>query len=140
MQRAVQQDGRVRVIYKDWPIFGPISERAARVALASHHQGIYAKVYDRLMTSPASNDDVLRDAVQQSGGDWKKLMSDLQLHGAEIDQRLGLNSQQAIALGLPGTPGYLIGPLLIKGAASQQQFRRAIQEARDRTSVGGRRL
>lgn len=140
MQRAIQQNGQVRVIYKDWPIFGPISERAARVALASHYQGIYAKVYDKLMTSPASNDDVLRDAVQQSGGNWEKLLSDLQLHEAEIDQRLGLNSQQAIALGLPGTPGYLIGPLLIKGAASQEQFRRAIEEARDLAKDGSRRL
>jgi protein-disulfide isomerase len=39
LEEAVQRDGKVRVIYKDWPIFGPPSERAASVALACAEQG-----------------------------------------------------------------------------------------------------
>lgn len=44
LEEAVRRDRKVRVIYKDWPIFGPPSERAASVALACAEQGIYLKV------------------------------------------------------------------------------------------------
>ena len=35
MEAAIAKDGHVRVIYRDWPIFGPLSEHAARIAIAA---------------------------------------------------------------------------------------------------------
>ena len=35
LRRAVARDGNVRIVYKDWPIFGERSERAATIALAA---------------------------------------------------------------------------------------------------------
>jgi len=130
MRKAVENDGNLRVVYKDWPIFGDRSERAARIALASASQNIYPQVHDRLMTGPAATDEDLKLAVQQSGGDWPRVLSDLAHRRMQIEAQLTYNKKQAFELGLPGTPGYLIGSILIRGAMTEREFLRAFQEAR----------
>ncbi|MBA2920262.1 thioredoxin domain-containing protein [Sphingomonas sp. MAH-20] len=131
MERAVAKDGRVRIIYKDWPIFGPLSERAAQVAIASDLQHIYPLVHDRLMTERANDDDALRAAVEGASGDWNRLQADLARDRSRIAAQLARNSWQAFTLGLGGTPGYLIGPILVRGALNEREFRRAFREARE---------
>lgn len=130
MKRAVARDGRVRIVYKDWPINGAASERAAEVAIASDLQKIYPLVYDQLMTAGAGSDRALRSAVESSGGDWRRLQNDLVENRTEILAQLGRNKRQAFELRLPGTPGYLIGPILVQGALSEAEFRRLFREAR----------
>jgi len=130
MLAAVQEDGRVRLIYRDWPIFGVVSERAARLALASDYQGIYPAVHDALMRAGSLDDAVVRVAVEQAGGDWARLLADLARHRVAIDAHLARNAAQAQALGLEGTPGYLVGPVLIRGGIDEGAFRRAFAQAR----------
>jgi protein-disulfide isomerase len=131
MKRAVATDGKVRIIYKDWPIFGAASTRAAQIAIASSFQGIYPLVHDRLMSGRADSEHALRDVLEQSGGDWRRLQADLAGNRALISAQLARNGRQAFELGLPGTPGYLIGPILVRGALSEADFRRVFREARD---------
>ena len=133
MQRAITKDRKVRIVYKDWPVFGAASERAAAVAIASDLQNIYPLVHDRLMTGRADSDAALRTAVERSGGDWRKLQSDLASNRARIDAELGRNRMQAFGLGLGGTPGYLIGPILVRGALTEREFTRVFKQARDGT-------
>jgi protein-disulfide isomerase len=130
LQRAVTDDGRTRVVYKDWPIFGPASERAARVAIASNLQGIYPRVHNALMRAERFDEQELRRIVVSSGGSWERLVADLSNHRVAIEGQLENNRQQAFALGLEGTPGYLVGSILVRGAASERQFRQAIVEGR----------
>lgn len=134
MKRALASDGKVRIVYKDWPIFGAKSERAAQIAVASSFQGIYPRVHDRLMTAPAMDDRSLRAAVEASGGDWRRLQVDLGTRRLEIEQQIARNKQQAFSLGLPGTPGFLIGPLLVRGGMKEREFREVLKKAR---SEGG---
>lgn len=136
MDAAVARDGRVRVIYKDWPIFGERSKRAARVAIASTYQNIYPALHRRLMAERRPLDErVMRVAVEMSGGDWGRLERDLARHGTEIDRQLSLNRQQAFGLGLPGTPAYLAGPILASGALTQSEFERLFARARRAGSI-----
>lgn len=130
MKRAVARDGKVRIVYKDWPVFGEVSERAAEVAIASDLQHIYPLVHDRLMTGPANSDDALKAAVERSGGNWHRLQSDLAINKANIAAQIGRVRMQAFQLRLGGTPGYLIGPILVRGALKEGEFRRAFKEAR----------
>jgi protein-disulfide isomerase len=130
MHRAVARDGRVRVVYKEWPIFGQLSERAARMALAADYQGIYPPVHDALMAGGRPDDRALKQAVEQAGGSWGQLRIDLDRHCAAIDAQLARNREQAFGLGLMGTPGYLIGPILVRGALGEAEFLRAFSEAR----------
>ena len=133
LQAAVARDGNVRVVYKDWPIFGERSERAANVALAAHRQGIYPVLHHRLMSSRSFDNGALRDAVEAWEGNWRELKGDLVKHKELFDNQLVANSRDAFALGLQGTPGYLIGPFLIQGALTEREFVRAFEQARSQT-------
>ena len=131
MERALAKDGHVRVVYVDWPVFGPLSERAARVALAADRQGVYPAVHSGLMAEDRPlTDHVLSEVVERAGGDWSRLQRDLVAHGPEIERELGRNRQSAFGLGIPGTPAYLAGPVLIKGALDEAEFRRVFAEGR----------
>ncbi|MGV3731449.1 MAG: DsbA family protein [Sphingopyxis sp.] len=130
MRAAIAKDGNIRVVYKDWPIFGERSERAAEVALAARHQGIYAPVHHSLMRSRSFDDSALRQTIQEAGGSWRQLEADLARYRPSITNQLARNSQEAFSLGLQGTPGYLIGPFLIKGALTEDEFLRAFAQAR----------
>ena len=128
---AVTTDGHVRVVFKDWPIFGPKSERAARVAIASSWQGIYPAVHKLLMTDRRPLDDrVMQDAVEAAGGDWQRLTSDMQRRGGEIDRQLQATGSDVLRLGIDGTPSYLIGTILVSGAQGEDKFRQAFAQAR----------
>lgn len=138
MKRAVASDGRIRVVYKDWPIFGPVSERAAAVALASSFQGIYPAVHDRLMTGRYQDAVALRAAVEGAGGNWSQLSADLARRRPQIMAQLARNQREAFGLGLGGTPGYLAGPVLVRGGLRESEFRRLFAEARRAEPVGGK--
>lgn len=131
LEEAVRADGKVHLIYKDWPIFGPPSQHAARVALATDEQGIYPQVHRRLMTDPRTiNDAMLRDTVTAAGGDGDRTMTWLTEHRADLDAQLARNARQAAALGLPGTPGYLANATLVVGALTAHDFTRLFEQAR----------
>ena len=124
---ADRRDGKVRIIYKDWPIFGPPSERAASVALASAEQGIYPAVHRALMTdSRIIDDDMLREIVTGVGGDWTRATAWLAANTQAVTARLRAIGQQASAIGLSGTPGYLAGPMLVMGAIGMVVVRRRL--------------
>lgn len=130
LRAAAAKDGKVRIVFRDWPIFGERSVRAARVALAADRQGIYPAVHTALMRAPGFHEPALREAVVRAGGDWQQIEADLAHHGEAIEAALVRSGRDAAGLGIPGTPGYLIGTLLVVGAISERDFRRAFGEAR----------
>ena len=131
MHRAVREAGDVRLIYRDLPVFGPVSERAAKVALAAHKQGLSAQVHDAFMRDPRRLDEpVLREIVERQGGDWAWIERDLASDPA-IGRQLAANQQDALRLGVSGTPTYLIGPYLVTGALNREEIARAFEQARD---------
>src|SRR5260370_40396203 len=48
LRQVVQDDGKVRLVLKDWPILGPVSVIAARMALASKFQQKYVQAHEAL--------------------------------------------------------------------------------------------
>lgn len=131
LEAAVAKDGHVRVVYKDWPIFGAQSEHAARIAIAADRQGLYPAVHTRLMEEARPFDDqVLREAVEQSGGNWALLQRDLSIHARQIDEQLEATLGLVFILGIEGTPAYLIGPILITGGMDEAEFTKAFAVGR----------
>lgn len=131
LEAAIVGDGAVRLIYRDWPIFGAESERAARVTIAADRQGIYPALHRALMAeSRPLSDEVLQELVERTGGDWARIERDLATYRGAIDQRLARTREDAFALGLPGTPAYLIGGLLVVGAQTHAGFSGAFGRAR----------
>ena len=106
LKELLSEDSKVRILYRDWPIFGPASEQAARLAIASKWQDRHTEFHDALMRTPGKlSDETIRTAGKKAGVDWARLQSDLKTHGPEIEALLQRNDLQANALGLDGTPG-----------------------------------
>lgn len=131
MENAIAQDKHVRLVYKDWPVFGAMSEWAARVAIASDRQNIYPLLHSRLMNERRDLDArVVREAVENSGGNWAQIKADLQTYAKDIDHQLDRNRQDAFQLGVTGTPTYLTGSILVAGAQNEAGFRKIFANSR----------
>ena len=131
MAAAIARDGHVRTVYRDFPIFGPVAENAARVAIAADRQGIYAALHRRLMAERRPLDDaVLREAVEAAGGDWTLLQRDRRVHAAAIEAQLAITREQAAAIGITGTPSYLAGPILAVGGRDEAGFAKLFAQGR----------
>jgi protein-disulfide isomerase len=131
IQAAVKQDGQAAIVFRHHPIFGPASVVAARTAIAAQWQGKFMDVHNAFMAAPGDLDDVeLRKAAISAGADWALLQTDLQRHRAEIDALLARNAAAMFALGLRGTPSYLVGNYLVEGALTRRQLLGLIKKAR----------
>lgn len=137
LARVVQEDGRIRLVYKDWPVLSAASVYGAQLALAAQYQGRYESVHTALMAIPGRRIDeqTMLKAVAASGVDLDRLMADLKAHIADIGALLKRNAAQADSLGLSGTPTYLVGPLLAS-TLDHASFKRAVAEARRRQAAG----
>jgi protein-disulfide isomerase len=130
-QTLVATDHEVAVIYKDWPIFGGVSVYAARSALAAQWQGKYLVAHDALMGAPRLGQNEQVDAaLQRAGIDMTALKSDLASHGAAIDALLARNHAEAVALKLPGTPGIVVGRMLVPGITNLKDLESVVSYAR----------
>ena len=131
LRQVVQDDGKVRLVLKDWPILGPVSVAAARMALACKYQDKYMQAHDALigvssrLTEPRI-DEILKDA----GIDLDRAKHDLVANGKAIDAMLARNNAQAEGLGFKGTPSFIVGKFRVPGALTIEQFEQVIADAR----------
>ena len=137
LERLVRTDGRIRLVHKDWPILGDASVYGAQLALAAKYQGRYEDVHRALMAIPGRKipKEQMLEAVSASGVDMARLEKDGKAHAGEIAALLQRNLDQADALGLQGTPVFLIGSLKVAAALDYDGFRQAVAQAR---AKGGR--
>lgn len=92
LSRAVREDGQVRLISKGWPIFGPASVYAARMALAAKYQDKFPQVHEALFTAKvALTEAVIRDLLTKAGVNSARAASDLLAHRQAIDATLRRN-------------------------------------------------
>ncbi|AYO83081.1 DsbA family protein [Methylobacterium brachiatum] len=130
--RLVKSDGHIRLVHKDWPILGEASVYGAQLALAAKYQGRYDDVHRALMGIPGRkiSKERMLEAVSASGIDMARLEADRTSHQGEIAALLQRNLDQADALGLQGTPVFLIGPLKVAAALDYDGFKQAVAQAR----------
>jgi protein-disulfide isomerase len=131
LQSLLAQDPKIAVLYKDWPILGPVSVYAASAALAAGYQGKYLAAHDALISGPrlAKNEQV-DGALQKAGVNMDSLAKDRTAHAAEIAALLKRNDEEAHALTLEGTPGVVVGRQLVAGIADTDMFTKLIANSR----------
>jgi protein-disulfide isomerase len=130
LQDALRTDPDLRIVYKEWPVFGEVSEYAAQSALAANWQGRYLQ--DALISTPdAIADRAHVDATLRAAGiDMARLSRDRQAHAREITAILARSFTEAAQLDLKGTPGFLIGRQFVPRSLDLPQLRRLIAYAR----------
>jgi protein-disulfide isomerase len=131
LRQVVQDDGKVKLVYKDWPVLGPVSVVAAKMALAAKYQDKYVAAHDALMgTASKLTEPRIRELLAGAGIDIDRATKDLETNAKAIDAILARNNDQATAFGFKGTPSFIIGKFRVPGALSMAQFDQAIADAR----------
>lgn len=131
LKQLLAKDHKVRVIFRDWPIFGQASQAAALAAIASKYQGKYVAMHDALMETPLPlNDQKIKAAAKKAGVDWAQMEKDKVAHSEEIEDLFQRNAEQADQLGLEGTPGFIIGNTQSFGGLDLKQFEQGVAAAR----------
>lgn len=131
LMRLLARDPKVRVIFKDWPVFGARSHAAARAAIAAHRQGRYPAFHAGLMAARGRfDDDQIRRIALAAGVDWPRLQTDIAANSPDLDAQIAGHAIQAWSLGLQVTPGYLVGPNLIVGGLDDRHLAQAVRRAR----------
>lgn len=134
LEKVVKADGNVRLVYKDWPILHPTSIIGARLALAAKYQGKYLPVHHALMDIPGYGvaQEKMIEVTRGTGIDVAQLDSDMTAHADDIARLIKRNLTIADAIGLQGTPGFLVGTFKVNQALNEQGFVRVVADARAR--------
>lgn len=129
MQEAEKADAQLRVVYKEFPILGPNSTFSAKAALAVHRQGKYLAFHKELMLERGVADEakVLRIAAK-IGVDVDRMKSEM--NDPAITAMVERNLALAQALRINGTPGFVIGDQIVRGAVDLKTLQALIHEAR----------
>ena len=131
LKQLLAKDHKIRVIFRDWPIFGDASVEAALAAIASKYQGKYVAFHDALMETPLPlNDAKIKAAAKKAGVDWDRLEKDKVAHSEQIEDLFQRNDKQAQLLGLEGTPGFIIGNVQSFGGMTLKQLEISVANAR----------
>jgi len=129
--KVVREDGKIRLVLKDWPIFGPISKSAAELALAAKYQNKYQEAHDALIGAKEKLSDAnISELLTKAGIDNEKTRQDLQAHQKTIADVLIHNNAQADAFGFQGTPGFIVGFFRVPGVVEMKVFKQIIADAR----------
>jgi protein-disulfide isomerase len=131
LQALLAQDPKIALIYKDWPVLGPVSAYAAASALAAGWQGKYLVAHDALISGPrlARNEQV-DEILQKAGVNMDSLKKDRTGHAKEIAALLARNDAEAHALNLDGTPGLVVGMQILPGIAPLSFLKKLVANAR----------
>ncbi len=131
LRQVVHDDGKVRLVLKDWPILGPVSVTAARMALASKYQDKFIQAHDALIgVNSKLTEARIREVLAGAGIDVDRLDRDLANNATAIDAILARNNDQATAFDFRGTPSFIVGKFRVPGVLTMAQFGQAIADAR----------
>jgi protein-disulfide isomerase len=131
LRQVVFDDGKVRLIWKDWPILGPMSIVATKLVLASRYQNKFIQAHDGLMALNARlTESRINEVLAGAGVDMDRLKRDLAANEAPIKAVVMRNNDQATAFGFKGTPSFIVGKFRVPGILTMEEFGQVIADAR----------
>jgi protein-disulfide isomerase len=133
MLQLLKTDPNLKVVLKEYPVLGPGSVEAAQVAVAARMQDKTGKKYlefhQKLLGGhgPADKAHALA-AAKEVGFDVARIEKDL--GSDEVRETLKENLKVADAIGLDGTPSYIIGSDVVIGAQGYDALKEKVDAAR----------
>jgi protein-disulfide isomerase len=132
VKTLVKADPKLRVVLKDFPVLGPDSVEASRVALAAGKQLQGEKLFDfhvKVMDSKGRvNGERAMSVAKDMGLDMARLQKDMQSQDiqAALQENMGLGDK----LSLTGTPAFIIGDEIIPGAVGLDPLKQVVTNVR----------
>jgi protein-disulfide isomerase len=131
LEKVVREDGKVRLVLKDWPVFGEASIFAAQAVLGAAQIGQYEKAMAALMnTSGRLTEESVELALTDAGLSMDDIADAVKSNNAKISGLLDRNYRQAEAFNFTGTPSFVIGRSVFAGVLDEQGLKQAIADAR----------
>ena len=131
LRQVVHDDGKVRLIWKDWPILGPMSIVATKMVLASRYQNKFIQAHDALMAlNSRLTASRINEVLAGADVDMDRLKRDLAANEAAIKAVVVRNNDQATAFGFKGTPSFIVGKFRVPGILTMEEFGQVIADAR----------
>lgn len=125
----LKSDPGLRIVWKDFPVLGPVSTFAALAAMAAQKQGKYLVFHEGLMEArDRLSEESVMAIAGQVGLDRERLQQDMA--DPEIAAYLEETQRLARDLGINGTPAFVIGNTLVPGAVDGARLKQLIAEAR----------
>ncbi|MDA8231666.1 MAG: DsbA family protein [Magnetospirillum sp.] len=129
---AVKADGKVKVVFKEFPILTDDSMVASRVALAAKKQGKYDEVYRAFMKYRGQLDEkAIWRLAAEAGVNVDQARKDAA--SPEIQKQIRRNQEIAHALDIGGTPTFIVGDHILSSALDQGGFKQLFESARKGT-------
>jgi protein-disulfide isomerase len=129
LEAMLKQDPNLRLVYKEFPILGPVSLTAAHAALAAKRQGKYDAFHDAMMEARGNiTDDTVYRIAGSVGLNVDELKRDMA--SPELAQQIKANLKLADALDIRGTPAFVIGDKVVPGAADIDTLKSMVADAR----------
>lgn len=133
MLTLLKDDPKLKVVLKEFPVLGPGSVEAAQVAVAVRMQDKTGKKYlefhQKLLGGRGQADKAHALAVAKDIGlDMSRLDKDMA--SPEVKATLQENFKLAEALGLNGTPSYVIGEDVVVGAVGLDALKEKVNNSR----------
>jgi protein-disulfide isomerase len=128
VDRLMQEDKGLRVVYRELPILGSDSVIAARLSLEASQLGRFAKFHDTLWATGRPAPETNAAAAQAAG------IAPQPKDNPAIEAELKRNFQLAGQLGATGTPLFVIGDRVMNGAVGYATLKDAIAAARKNAS------
>ena len=131
LDEATASDKDLRVVFKEWPILGPGSEEAARIALAAQVQGKYEPLHKALMGYSGRVDGaVALQVAAELGLDIDQLKATAA--SPDVTKEIEANMRLAGELRISGTPSFVVGEEIIRGLVDLSTLQQSVAEARSR--------
>jgi protein-disulfide isomerase len=134
VQTLIKQDSGVRLVQKEFPILGPASVYAARMALAAWKQGKHTAFHYALMAKEGNIDEnniheeLIFQVAQSAGLDIERMKIDMK--SPDVQAEIQGSVEIARALGLTGTPAFIVGSDLVPGAIDLATLHAMADDAR----------
>lgn len=129
IKSVLAKDGHVKLILKDLPILGPASKIAALAALAARNQNKHEELHNALMEFNGKLDrERIMQIASSVGIDTERLQKDME--DPKLQEILDRNMALATALGVRGTPAFVIGKQFVPGAVDADALKQLIEDAR----------
>ncbi len=129
-----QANPRLRIVYKEFPILSDNSRFAARAALAARNQDKYFEFHDALMSADGIvNAEKVIEVAREVGLSIRRLRRDMM--DPEIQATIDRNLALAQSLRITGTPSFVVGDRIFRGAADGETLQALIDRGRARTRL-----
>lgn len=129
-------DPGVRIVYRDFPVLSPASEEAAMASLSAAQQGHYTRFHNAMFENPGKVAHERTVAMVRTAG-LNEMQTAKDLNAPALKAEIKKNLELGRALGLTGTPSYVIGNQILSGAVGYDKLKQAVVEARKPADTAG---